>query len=52
MTCSNAAAFSGHLELLKWLRANQCPWDELTCTRAAGNGHLKLLKWARANQRP
>jgi hypothetical protein len=34
---------SGHLELLKWARANQCPWNEGTCTEAAINGHLELL---------
>jgi len=38
--------------LLKWARANQCPWDERTCRYAAENGHLELLKWARSNECP
>ena len=25
------AAKGGHLEVLKWARANGCPWDEWTC---------------------
>jgi hypothetical protein len=25
------AAMFGHLEVLKWARANGCPWDEETC---------------------
>jgi hypothetical protein len=45
-------AGNGHLELLKWCRANQCAWDNNTCYRAAGNDHLELLKWCRANQCP
>jgi len=28
-TCSNVA-LNGHLEVLKWLRENGCPWDEFT----------------------
>ena len=46
------AAFYGHLELLKWAREHNCPWDEDTCERAAFRGHLELLKWARANGCP
>ena len=48
-TCSNATS-NGHLELLKWARANQC-FSEDTCSKAAACGHLlQLLKsWARAN---
>jgi hypothetical protein len=38
--------------LLKWCRANQCPWNKRTCTYAAENGHLELLKWARENGCP
>ena len=49
--CSTAA-LNGHLETLKWARANGCPWDEDTCTNAAANGHLEILKWARANGCP
>jgi hypothetical protein len=34
----------GHLEILKFLRANGCPWDVKTCTEAARNGRLEVLK--------
>ena len=46
------AAFGGHLEVLKWARENDCPWDEETCAGAAAHGHLEVLKWARANGCP
>jgi len=45
-------ALKGHLDLLKWARENQCPWDEDTCANAAYNGDFEVLKWARANQCP
>ncbi len=34
---------SGHLEILKWARANGCKWDESTCAAAARNGHLEVV---------
>ena len=40
---------NGHLEILKWARANGCPWNEKTCSHAAMNGHLDILEWARDN---
>ena len=46
------AAAKGQLEVLKWLRANGCPWDEKTCASAAQAGHLEVLQWARANDCP
>jgi hypothetical protein len=46
------AAEYGRLGILKWLRANKCAWDEVTCTRAAGNGHLEVLEWARGEGCP
>ena len=50
--CSSAA-LNGHLELLKWARANQCPWNKDTRTNAAENGHPgELLIWARENSCP
>ena len=42
----------GHLEVLKWARENDCPWDEGTCMCAAKGGHLDVLKWARENDCP
>ena len=47
-----AAARSGHLEVLQWLRTNGCPWDSYTCMRAAQGGHLEVLQWARTNGCP
>ncbi len=44
-----AAAGSGNLELLQWLRANGCAWGDTTCATAAQHGHLHILKWARVN---
>jgi hypothetical protein len=42
----------GHLEVLKWARAKDCPWDEKTCAYAAKGGHLEVVKWARENGCP
>ena len=47
-----AAALGGHLEILRWARANDCPWNERTSWSAAGGGHLKVLKWLRENGCP
>ena len=47
-----AAARNGDLEMLKALRANDCPWDKATCWFAAEHGHLEVLKWARENGAP
>ena len=40
----------GHLEVLKWARANGCPWDWWTCANAAAGGHLEV--WAHENDCP
>ena len=42
------AAGAGQLEILKWLRENDFPWDSETCEFAAMNGHLEVLQRARA----
>ena len=48
-----AAASGGHLEELKVLRENSCPWNVLTCLMAAATGgHLELVQWLRANGCP
>ena len=49
--CSGAAE-GGHLEVLRWARANGCPWSHMTCKAAARSGHLEVLKWMRANGCP
>ena len=42
-----AAAASGQLGLLKYLRAGGSKWDKDTCTYAAKGGHPEVLKCAR-----
>ena len=39
------AAFGGHLELVKWLRAKGCPWGKVTSNWAAEGGQLEVLQW-------
>ena len=46
---SEYAALGGHLEVLKWLHANNCLWDAWTCEHAARGGYLEVLKWLRIN---
>ena len=46
------AAFLGHLEVLKWLRAKGCPWGASTSAWAALGGHLEVLQWMRAQDPP
>ena len=50
-TCRKAA-FGGHLEVMKWLRAKGCPWGTLTSRWAAFGGHLEVMKWLRAKDPP
>tara|TARA_B110000459_G_scaffold40324_1_gene43613 strand:- start:565 stop:1248 length:684 start_codon:yes stop_codon:yes gene_type:complete len=47
-----AAARSGHLEVLQWLHANGCPWNKWTCAAAVAYGHVKVLQWASGNECP
>ena len=46
------AAKYGHLVVLQWARANGCPWDEYTCSWAAGADELEALRWAHENGCP
>jgi len=47
-TCFGAARF-GCLNLLKWLRAQNCPWDTVVMTVAAAtSGSLDVLAWVHA----
>ncbi|WZN65062.1 putative ankyrin repeat protein [Chloropicon roscoffensis] len=46
------AAFHGHLEVLKWLRAKGCPWGQGTCIDAALGGQLEVLQWMRGQDPP
>jgi hypothetical protein len=44
-TCS-AAAEGGHLEVLQWARAHDCPWNEARVREyAAAGGHVDMLGW-------
>ena len=43
------AAKNGHLETLKWIRANGGAWTSNAANWAAENGHLETLEWIRAN---
>jgi hypothetical protein len=38
--------------VLKWLHANGCPWNELTCGAASRFWQFEVLKWLRANGCP
>lgn len=49
--CKKIASL-GNLDVLKWARANGCPWDERTCSNAASGGHLEVLKYACENGCP
>ncbi|KXZ46034.1 hypothetical protein GPECTOR_47g309 [Gonium pectorale] len=40
-----AAAKSGSVELLVWLRQHGCPWDSKAYTAAAGSGCVAALEW-------
>ena len=46
------AATNGHLECLKYLHENGCPWDERTFSTATLNGHLECLKYLHENGCP
>lgn len=43
---------SHSIPLIKWGRANGCPWDEYTCSFAAYDDHLDVLQWLRAQVPP
>ena len=47
-----SACQGGHVEMLKWLRSEGCPWNETACQSAAAHGHLEVLKWLRSEVCP
>eukprot|EP00967_Tisochrysis_lutea_P068508 scaffold89814_cov35-Tisochrysis_lutea.AAC.2 len=47
-----AATEGGHLEVLAWLHAQGCPWDERPCCAAAARNNVRLLEWLRAHGCP
>jgi hypothetical protein len=48
------AARGAHLDVLKWLRAEEgrCSWTSSVCFRAAEQGHLHVLEWLRIRRPP
>lgn len=44
------AAKYGRLDMLKWLRERDVPWDPSTMDAAAEYGHVSILKWGRKKQ--
>ena len=46
--CAKVAGL-GSLPLLKWARANGCPWGPRTCANAVRRGDMEVLLWARQN---
>jgi hypothetical protein len=42
------AAKGGHLKVLKWLRANGCPWDEDMYEQAAARDDTEMMEWLHA----
>ncbi|AJF97388.1 ankyrin repeat protein [Pandoravirus inopinatum] len=49
---ADMAAVNGHLNVLKWARANGRPWGTLTTGFAARYGHFDMLRWLHANGCP
>ena len=47
-----AVSLEGNLPLLRWARANRCPWGPNAIAAAASGGHLDLIKWASENGCP
>jgi hypothetical protein len=41
------AAQHGHLEVIKWTRANDCPWATNTTRLARRLNHVPVLWWQR-----
>ena len=50
-TCARASG-GGHLDLLIWLRDQNCPWNDLTTSHAAKLNKLNTFKWAFENGCP
>ena len=46
------AAWSGNLELVRWLRGEGCDWHADTCSSAVQGGHVEVLRWVRENGAP
>ena len=43
-----AACQGGHVEMLKWLRSEGCPWEGKAWYNAANGGHTEALMWLKS----
>jgi hypothetical protein len=48
----NTAAKEGYLSILKWLKANNCPWNAFAASGAAAYNNFSTLKWIVKNDGP
>jgi hypothetical protein len=48
-TICASAAFHGHLEIIKWIKANGFHWDSTACASAALNNQFETLEWLNKN---
>lgn len=46
------AANGGHLECVKWLIENGCPWDWDTCAGAVAGGNLDVVRYLHSQHCP
>lgn len=47
-----AACGSGNLEMVKWLREQDCPWDEYAYFFAAKMKQIEVIRWLRGQWPP
>ena len=47
-----SACEGGHMEIIRWLRSEGCPWNQRACYYPARGGHLEVLKWLRTLDPP
>jgi len=43
---------NGHLDVLKYLHENGCPWNERCCEKASEKGHLECIIYLHKNRCP
>jgi len=46
------AVANNNIDMVKFLRSHNFPWDERVCATAAQHGHLHILQWAHENGCP
>ena len=51
-SATRCAAKNGHLDCLRYLHENGCPWNEDATWGAAENGHMDCLKYLHENGCP